>query len=231
MQPNCASCKSTTDCHWSSLNDKLIEELVHQSNVRSYAKKQFIFHEADAVHGLYILCEGLVKLIKTTANSRQVIVKLVYPGELLGGLFFLNGNDASFSAQAVEDSSICFTHRSYIEQMLQRDANLSLNLLTYFNEQLCNSFQTLCEFAAFDVEQRLAGTLLRFAEHYAVETRDGLACHLPLRRGELAEFLGTTAETTARTLSNLKRQQIIALERRTITFLDVDRLRAIAKRS
>ena len=231
MQPNCIACRDASDCHWSTLNDAGIDGMVKKSNVREYEKKQFIFHESDAVHGMYVLCKGLVKLIKTTANSRQVIVKLVYPGEPIGGLFFLNGNHALISAQAVEHSYICFTHRDYVEQLLHRDPSVTLNLLAYLDQQLSNSFETLSEFAALDVEQRLAGTLLRFAESNAIESENGLSCRLPLRRGELAEFLGTTAETTARTLSSFKRQQIIALERRTVTFLDVGRLREIATRS
>lgn len=228
MYLKCTSCRILHHCLWDSLSRTLLEGLVEHSLVATYEPKEFIFHERDEAHGLYVLCQGLVKLIKSAQNNKQIIVALIHPGQLLGVTFALNGGLFPMSAQAVDLSTVLFLHRKHFDDLLQRDPSLSLLLLSYSNEQLGQTLNTLIDLVALDVEQRLAGALLQFAESAANHTNSGFVCRLPLRRAELADYIGTTPETTMRALGKLKRENILKIERRMITFLDMQRLRDLA---
>ncbi|WP_150121070.1 helix-turn-helix domain-containing protein, partial [Sulfitobacter sp. HI0076] len=50
-------------------------------------------------------------------------------------------------------------------------------------------------------------------------------CALPMTRGDIADFLGLTIETVSRTLTRLRKQDIIALETsQTVLIKDMDAL-------
>lgn len=58
---------------------------------------------------------------------------------------------------------------------------------------------------------------------------DGNSYEFPLTQHELSECLGLTPVHVNRTLQELRRRQLIELENRRVTILDVDRLRTLAE--
>ena len=80
--------------------------------------------------------------------------------------------------------------------------------------------------------EKVASFLLLLAAHVDPLT-DGYSAtfDIVLRRADIADFLGLTIETVSRSLSRLRRDGTITIERsRTVTILDIDALEAAAGR-
>jgi CRP/FNR family transcriptional regulator len=60
---------------------------------------------------------------------------------------------------------------------------------------------------------------------------DGIFIGIALKREEIAEMAGITAESAIRMLGAMRNEKIIAIEGRTITLLNSDRLARIARES
>jgi CRP/FNR family transcriptional regulator len=58
---------------------------------------------------------------------------------------------------------------------------------------------------------------------------DGIFIGIALKREEIAEMAGITAESAIRMLGAMRNEKIIAIEGRTITLLNSDRLARIAR--
>jgi len=80
------------------------------------------------------------------------------------------------------------------------------------------------------VDQRLARKLLDLAQRFGVKTERGTLIGARLTRQELAEMVGTTRETLAHTLGDLRRSGLLDTERHQVLIRDAERLADIADR-
>jgi CRP/FNR family cyclic AMP-dependent transcriptional regulator len=85
------------------------------------------------------------------------------------------------------------------------------------------------EFAASQTLGRVAARLLELVERYGEPAGEGaVAIDLPLSQEELAGWTASSREAVAKALQTLRQLEIVSTERRRITVLDADALRAHA---
>jgi CRP/FNR family transcriptional regulator len=97
-------------------------------------------------------------------------------------------------------------------QLLSTDLKDAERRLTYWTQR--------------PVRERLAETLLLLQKSYG--KNDAGHLNITLRREDLANLLGTATETLIRALNELKREQLIHIERKNIAVLDEKRLLHLA---
>ena len=86
-------------------NDE-IKEVASLLNMREYRKNEYIFFEEESEPGLFILMDGIVKLIKETQDGRTIIVRLVFPKDTFGWIEWGGSNIKSKikTTQSVNDT-------------------------------------------------------------------------------------------------------------------------------
>ena len=73
--------------------------------------------------------------------------------------------------------------------------------------------------------EKVASFLITLAERTGRPIGSYTTCALPMTRSDIADFLGLTIETVSRTLTRLRKQDIIALETsQTVLIKDMDAL-------
>ena len=85
-----------------------------------------------------------------------------------------------------------------------------------------------------NAQERVASFLAELAARTGVPGADGtVRVHIPISRGEMADFLGLTIETVSRQLTRLKADGVIGFARgdRDCTITDPDALDAIVNPS
>lgn len=78
-----------------------------------------------------------------------------------------------------------------------------------------------------NASERVAMFLLSLAARYKAKQLSDKLIDLPMSKGDISNYLGITAETLSRVLSQLKKEQIIAVDGRLITILDDEYLQNI----
>ena len=73
------------------------------------------------------------------------------------------------------------------------------------------------------VNKKTALTILKFAEKLNVKPED----FIKISRNDLASVAGIATETLIRTMSNFKKQGLIAIEGRNIKILDIKKLKSM----
>ncbi|HIP43254.1 MAG TPA: Crp/Fnr family transcriptional regulator [Aquifex aeolicus] len=198
-----------------------LEDVAQYIQVRDYGKGEYIFFEEEAEPGIYLLVEGLVKLIKETTDGRSIIVRLVFPGEVFGWIEWGKSVPKfKYTAMAALPSALLYiSNRDFINLAVKYPA-IAIKLTCDATHNLLQTYEVLKSIASGKVEERIARLLLELAEK-AGEKRDGkIIIRLPLTRQDIAEMTGTTVETTIRVMSKWKKQGIINTERGYIEILD-----------
>ncbi|NPB06518.1 MAG: Crp/Fnr family transcriptional regulator [Aquificae bacterium] len=212
------------------LPEEELKEAARYIRVKDYAKGEYIFFEEEAEPGIFVLLDGLVKLIKETADGRNVIVRLVFPGEVFGWLEWGgSGPKFKYTAMAALPSRLLYvSNKDFIEMAIKYPA-LAIKLTCDATHNLLQTYEMLKSLASGKVEERIARLLLQLAEKVGQKRNGSIVIRLPLTRQDIAEMTGTTVETTIRVMSKWKKQGIINTERGYIEILKKEELEKLLR--
>jgi len=204
------------------LNPEELREATRYMTLKSYERGDYLFFEEDAEPGIFILVEGLVKLIKETQDGKTIIVRLVFPGDVFGWIEWgrTHGSITYYTAMAVLDSRVLYiSNRDFINLAIKYPA-VAIRMTCDATANLLQTYEILKSIASGRVEERIAKVLLELAEKAGTRKNDKIVIRLPLTRQDIAEMTGTTVETAIRVMSRWKKQGIINTERGYIEILN-----------
>lgn len=196
------------------LSEDQLKEAIKYMQIKDFRRNEYLFFEEEAEPGVYILIDGLIKLLKETHDARVVIVRLVYPGDIFGWIEW--GKKApknTYTAKAIMDSrTLYISNRDFINLAIKQPA-IAIKMTCEATATLINAYETLKSIAGGKVEERIAKALLEIADRIGKKYNDVIVIEAPLTRLDIAEMTGTTVETTIRVMSKWKKQGIINTER------------------
>jgi CRP/FNR family transcriptional regulator len=196
------------------LGEEELKEAIKYMQVKEFRRNEYIFFEEEAEPGIYILIEGLIKLLKETQDARIVIVRLVYPGDVFGWIEW--GKKApknTYTAKSMTESKALYiSNKDFINLAIKHPA-VAIKMTCEATANLIQTYETIKSIAGGKVEERIAKVLLEIADRIGKRYDDTIIIEAPLTRLDIAEMTGTTVETTIRVMSKWKKQGIINTER------------------
>ncbi len=203
------------------LNPEELREAIRYMTIKEYDKGDYIFFEEDAEPGIFILVDGLVKLIKETQDGKIIIVRLVFPSDVFGWIEWGKRTPTStYTAMAVLKSKVLYiSNKDFINLAIKYPA-VAIRMTCDATTNLLQTYETLKSIASGRVEERIAKVLLELADKVGVEKNGKIVIRLPLTRQDIAEMTGTTVETAIRVMSKWKKQGVINTERGYIEILN-----------
>lgn len=191
----------------SRLGDEGLSLLCRFSNVKSFDRNSVIFEESDLAGSFYIMRKGSVKLYKASPEGRELLIKVVGPGDCICCAPLYGTKRYLLSAKTLEDSTLIVIpaerFREIISSRLNEIGSVIISCLSSRIEYLST---LLGDLAFKDVEQRVIISLLRLAVKRAP---DDAIVTLTLTHSDIAAMTGTVREVVSRTMSKLKKDRII----------------------
>ncbi len=185
-------------------------------------KGELIFEEGENVNGVYCIKDGVCKMTKLSQNGKSQIVKLVKRGEFLGQRSMLSDEPANLSAVALDDMQVCFIPKNDLLGFFNQNNNFSMNVVKDLCGDLKSADDLMVDMAQKTVRERLAHVLLYIEDTFGTNGDNSLK--LQLSREEIAGMIGTATESCIRLLSDLRKENVIALSGKKITIVDRDNL-------
>jgi CRP/FNR family transcriptional regulator, cyclic AMP receptor protein len=172
---------------------------------------------------VYILKAGRVRLFRRSEGGQETTTAVLRPGQLfgLGGLLHRGEESA---AEAVEPSVICDASATQFLRILSHHPLLMARVTMTMARQLMQMERTIEQLSTQHVPKRVAAILADLADE--ATSSDGTAV-IRQSQTEVAKLAGTTRESAARVVAQLRAQRILA-EGRPLRVLDLPRLRAAA---
>lgn len=225
----CEECPSRSKGVFSSCEVESTERLNKNRITNIYKKGQTLFVEGNTTHGLYCIMEGAVKITRMGPEGKEVMVRLVSIGNILGHRSVFCSERYSATATALTDTTVCFVDKKFIVELIKKDSLLALNFIKNLSEDLGASEEKQASYTQKNVLERVCELLVLLKITYGEKVDFGWKLNLKLTREDMASYLGIATETLIRSISELKNEKIISQEGKNIIILDEAKMLKLGK--
>jgi len=216
LNDGCKTCNSRGSGFFCQLPPASVKDFDAIKSTATYPEDAVLFVEKQEARGIYVLCEGEVKLSISSADGKVLIMRIARAGELLGLMAAVAGLPYEVTAETIHPCQVAFVRRDDFLRFLARHPEASQNVVKQMSSQYrgaCEQLRTVGLSAS--AQEKFARLLLTWSEGIQ-QTKEGTRIKLPLTHEEIAEFIGTTRETVTRTLSDFKVRHLVTINGSTL---------------
>lgn len=187
-----------------------------------------LFTESQPASGVFVVCEGQLKLSTTSREGRVMILRLAGPGDVLGLSAALNDVQNEVTAETLEPTILKSIRRNDFMEFLQTHVEVGEKTSQVMAKEYREVFLDVRRLAlSGSASGRLARLMLDWANTAACGKPE-LRFTMALTHEELASMAGTSRETVTRLLNQFERDGLIRRRGSSITLLDPDRMDLLA---
>ncbi len=188
------------------------------------ARGEVLFHKGDPCDGFHMVIYGHIKLAFTSASGGEKVVELIGPGQSFGEALMFMEKPYVVYAQALADSLLLHIAKSVVFEEIEREPGFARKMIAGLSRRLHGLISDLESYSLHSGTQRVIGYLLRTEPE--PDTAGKVAqLKLPTSKGIIASRLNLTPEHFSRVLHELTAAGLLTVDGRTVTILDLDRLR------
>ncbi len=212
------------------VDEGLIDEmgiLKFTCNILEVKKNQFLFNEGEPGSNLYFILSGKVLISKSNHMGREFSLKICKKNDLCGELILFTDNAAYFfNAKAIENARIAVISKEAFENEVLNNHEQAIKYSIWLTRITQRYATRLCGLIAHGKKGNLYSTLIEMANNFGIQHEDGsITIDHKITNQELAAFCSATRETANIILNELKKEQIIKIDRGRITIIDVEGLK------
>jgi CRP/FNR family transcriptional regulator, cyclic AMP receptor protein len=201
-------------CQLSADEFKDLDAIKHVSACPADA---FLFFEQQRSRGIYLVCEGQVKLSFTSSGGKTLVLRIAKPGEVLGLLSALSGNPYEVTAMTLRPSQVAFVASTDFQRFLRKHPAVFERVASHLGWE----YKAACEqLFAVGLSASVYERVAKFLLNWSANGRNGTRFTVPLSHEEIAEHIGTTRESVTRTLSEFRGRGLIESHGSTFTIAD-----------
>ena len=219
---SCTSCPVAKDRLFCNLSPGALEGLDAISSSSTYPKGALLFVEGQEPRGVFIICNGRVKLSASSADGKALILRIAETGEVIGMPGTISGQPYEVTAEALEPIQANFIGREEFVNFLREHGDAALKVA----EILCHVYQAMYKEVKYlglssSAKEKLARFLLDWsANHKSENASDSVKFNLTLTHEEIAQMIGASRETVTRLFADFKKNNLLHVRGATVTIKD-----------
>jgi CRP/FNR family transcriptional regulator, anaerobic regulatory protein len=167
-----------------------------------------IFSESELAESIFGLSQGVVRLYKLLPDGRRQVLAFALPGDFLGMPLADRHN---FSADAIGEVALCRFSRGELKKLIQASPGIMRLMIDFATRELDMAQDQLLLLGNGSAEEKVAIFLVSWRNRLARLSVFSETVPLPMRRQDIADFLGLKLETVSRTLAKLEQKNVIRL--------------------
>jgi CRP/FNR family transcriptional regulator, cyclic AMP receptor protein len=209
---------------FASLSSDVLEGISRSVTRRHWTQGQQLFAKGDGIaRELFVILRGSVRLSMLSAAGRELSLRHIGAGEVLGEIAALSSSPRTATATAVSEVEALSVPADTLVRAVSTDPDTALAAMRFLCDRLRSTTEQLESVALYGLDARLARFLLGIAIK-----RDGRAeVTLALTQEQLAEMIGASRPKVSQAIARLERDG--AIFRKGARYaLDLSLLRALA---
>lgn len=199
---DCRNCGIREMVLFADLNEQDFNLIHAPIDDLAYQSGQSLYGESDKAIGVFTLRKGLVKLVRVTADGRERVVRVLFPGDVVGLEALATGRYDS-QAVALSDVSLCRIPLDVIHQLGANSPRLHRKLMEKWQSALKLADDWLAELNFGSAKQRV----LHFIRKMHEVSEDGTATLFG--RDDMGSMMDLKLETVSREVTALVRAGVI----------------------
>jgi CRP-like cAMP-binding protein len=200
---------------FASLSESELQAIAQRAVERRFGSGEMLFWEGEACAGIFLIVQGSVKIFKTSAGGREMMLALESAPTTVAELPLFDGGPYPASVRAVEPVVSLFLNKSDFQQVCRQYPDVALKVLAVVGHRLRHLVGVVESMTFGSVTERLARLLLDAAGVAGADEFD-----MPLTHQELASRLGTVREVVSRNLARFRAEGLIRVQGHQLRILD-----------
>lgn len=205
----CANCRFYEQSLWQPVSGTNVSTLTRSFTRRELDSGSVLFHQGADSSGVYCVSRGLIAIRSFDSDGGSSLLRLAYPGELIGYRAFLTGREHRTEAKALLPSRVCVVAHRDAKQVIQACPAVLVRLAERCADELDLCHERIQDAARIPNKARLAQLLDELMQAHGEEKGDIRRMRLPISRQDLADILGVQPETLSRLLRRLQNEGVL----------------------
>ncbi len=196
-----------------------LEDLLSNASAMRAPAGTVLFDENQSCQGFPLLLSGIIRVIKASANGRELQLYRVCPGEscILTSSCLLGHTQYHARGVVEQDVEMVALPPSAFRVLLSQNEPFRDYIFSLFSERLTDLMQLVSAVAFQKLDQRLAALLI------------GRPSPIHLTHQALADELGSVREIVSRLLKNFADQGWVRLGREQVEVIDTPALKKFSE--
>ncbi|ULT55381.1 Crp/Fnr family transcriptional regulator [Neobacillus drentensis] len=202
-----------------------LTKIANISIAREWKKNSHVFLQGDPLENVYFIFDGKIKIYKSDISGKEQIVAIAKKGEMFPHVGFFRKGDYPAYAEVLEPSTLIAVPISKFEKVLIENPELCIKVFKVLGEKIVDLQNRLEEQILNNTYEQIIKLLIRLAQKHGMEQTDGtIQLKSEFTNRDLANMIGTTRETISRTLTKMKKEELIELDHEGNMILDISML-------
>ncbi len=195
------------------LNDFELTKITDIAIAREWKKHSHVFLQGDPLENVYFIYNGKIKIYKSDINGKEQIVAIAKKGEMFPHVGFFRKGDYPAYAEVLESSTLIAIPISKFETVLIENPELCIKVFKVLGEKIVDLQNRLEEQILNNTYEQIIKLLIRLAQKHGKEQEDGtIQLKSEFTNKDLANMIGTTRETISRTLTKMKKDELLEVD-------------------
>ncbi|MEV8442001.1 Crp/Fnr family transcriptional regulator [Actinosynnema sp. NPDC051121] len=197
--------------------------------VRYAADREIIVQDATDTH-VFLLLEGVVKVLVNDASGDTAVLTVRVAGDLVGELAALDHKPRSATVVTCGDVSAKLITSAELHGFLHRRNDGFVELIGVIDDQLRWANRRRRDFLSHTAAERVARVLAELVGAHGRQEVGGWVLGIPLTKVELASIAGMKPRTAEKAFADLRKAGVVVSHlRRDVVVPDLEGLRRFAR--
>ncbi|MEH6829445.1 MAG: Crp/Fnr family transcriptional regulator [Sulfitobacter sp.] len=214
---------------FSKLEKAQVRIILDQATSRRFEPGATVFHEGALAERFFLLLDGTIKVVKTTADGEQVTSIHIPTGQLFGIAKALGRTSYPATALAASEALALSWPTSLWENFVTEYSGFATETYKTVGDRLGELNTRVIEMSTKHVEQRIARALLRLIDQSGRQVEQGIEISFPITRKDVSEMTGTTLQTVSRLLSSWEKSGLVTSKRKKIIICNPHQLTVLGE--
>lgn len=202
---------------FSHLTEEQLELLARHSREQLFKKNSLVIREGEAGDTMFVVDAGELKVFVSDENGRELVLRQIGAGAVIGDLALLDNQPRSASVQAMSDVKVIAIAREGMHHCLSSSPEFALNIIRSLTLRLRQATEGSRSLALDNVYRRLADKLRELAnvkDDAAAWEDDADAPRLARKYShqELGNLIGASREMVGKVMAELVKGDYVAID-------------------
>jgi CRP/FNR family transcriptional regulator len=226
IQHKCLECNLRSANFFCNLSQSSLETFESLTITSAYPKGATLFMEGHQSNGIYMLCQGRVKLSTCSRDGKVIILRVAQPGEVLGLSATVSDLNYEATAEVLEPCQVNFVRKEDFLNFLANNTEACFSAIKKISDKYHTAYIQVRSFGlSHTAADKLAKLLLEWAKTNS-NGNGGIHLKISYTHEEIAEMIGSSRETVTRILKDFKDRKLITLKGSDLIIHDQKKLDA-----
>jgi CRP/FNR family cyclic AMP-dependent transcriptional regulator len=201
---------------FTQLSDRELDVVRAVATEKSYPKNAVVLTEGEMGDSLFMIQTGKVKVFIGDEDGREIILKILGPGDFFGEMSMIDKQPRSASVTTIEPAMFLVLSHAAFERCVEQAPRIANMVMRVLAQRVREADRKIGTLALMDVYGRVASTLLELS----VYSNGKLMVGEKLSQQDLANMVGASREMVNRILKDLSERGFISIESKSITIIN-----------